>query len=130
MQTAHDLRVASLVYTYIRFNFIHLHRQMIIAMVRIITKLPAYNSSISAAKCMITYSPPLIIAIYFKKSLVRIHPSRESNLTNIRVVPYTCGIYREIQVFNTNIKLISKHIAHNPLQSFCYKMTKLQSYYR
>ena len=88
---------------------------MIIAIVRIITKLPAYNTSISTVKCIITYSPPLIIAIYFKKSLVRIHPSRESNLTNIRVVPYTCGIYREsqsIQVFNTNIKSISKYVVH------------------
>ena len=86
---------------------------MIIAIVRIITKLPAYNTSISTAKCIITYSSPLIIAIYFKKSLVRIHPSRQSNLTNIRVVPYTCGIYREsqsIQAFNTNIKSISKHV--------------------
>ena len=68
---------------------------MTIAIISIITKLPAYNSSMSTVKCMITYSPPLIIAIYFKKSLVRIHPSRESNLTNIRVVPNTCGIYRE-----------------------------------
>ena len=84
---------------------------MIIVIVRIITKLPAYNNSIGTAKWKSTYSPPLIIAIYFKKSLVRIYPSRESNLTNIRVVPYTCGIYREsqlIQVFNTNIKSISK----------------------
>ena len=124
MQTAHDLGVqiiielntTSLVYTYIRLNFIHLHRQMIIAIISIITKLSAYNTSISTAKCIITYSPPLIIAIYFKKSLVRIHPSSESNLTNIRVVPYTCGIYREsqsIQVFNTNIKSVSKHVAHN-----------------
>ena len=88
---------------------------MIIAIVRIITKLPAYNTSISTIKCIITYSPPLIIAIYFKKSLVRIHPLSESNLTNIRVVPYTCGIYREsqsIQVFNTNIKSVSKYVAH------------------
>ena len=86
---------------------------MIIVIVRIITKLSAYNTSISTVKCIIAYSPPLIIAIYFKKSLVRIHPSRESNLTNIRVVPYRCGIYREsqsIQVFNTNIKSISKYV--------------------
>ena len=102
---------------------------MIIAIVRTITKLSAYNSSISTTKCIITYSPPLIIAIYFKKSLVRIHPSRESNLTNIRAVPYTCGIYRESQsipVFNTNIKSISKYVAHYFLkivEHFCYKMT-------
>ena len=103
---------------------------MIIAIVRIITKLSAYNTSISTAKCIITYSPPLIIAIYFKKSLVRIHPSRESNLTNIRAVPYTCGIYREsqsIQVFNTNIKSISNYVAHYFLkivEYVCYKMTQ------
>ena len=86
---------------------------MIIVIGRTMTKLSAYNTSISIAKCIITYSSPLIIAIYFKKSLVRILPSRESNLTNIRVVPYTCGIYREsqsIQVFNINIKTISYHI--------------------
>ena len=101
---------------------------MIIAIVRIITKLSAYNTSISTVKCIITYSPPLIIAIHFKKSLVRIHPSRESNLTNIRVVPYTCGIYREsqsIQVFNTNIKSVSKYVAHYFLKSFCSKMTQI-----
>ena len=88
---------------------------MIIAIVRIITKLSAYNTSISTVKCIITYSPPLIIAIYFKKSLVRIHPSSESNLPNIRAVPYMRGIYRErqsIQVFNTNIKSISKYVIH------------------
>ena len=104
---------------------------MIIAIVSTITKLPTYNTSISIAKCIITYSPPLIIAIYFKKSLVRIYPSRESNLTNIRVVPYTCGIYREsqsIQVFNTNIKSVSKYVAHYFLkiaEYVCHKMTKL-----
>ena len=88
---------------------------MIIAIVSIITKLSAYNTSISTVKCIITYSPPLIIAIYFKKSLVRIHSLRESNLTNIRVVPYMCGIYREsqsIQVFNTNIESVSKYVTH------------------
>ena len=104
---------------------------MIIVIVRIITKLSAYNTSISTIKCIITYSPPLIIAIYFKKSLVRIHPSRQSNLTNIRAVPYTCGIYREsqsIQVFNTNIKSISKYVTHYFLkivEYFCYKMTQI-----
>ena len=106
---------------------------MIIAIVITITKLRAYNTSISTVKCTITYSPPLIIAIYFKKSLVRIPPSRESNLTNIRVVPYTCGICREsqsIQVFNTNIKSVSKYVAHyflKILESFCYRMTKIMA---
>ena len=103
---------------------------MIIAIIRTITKLSAYNTSISTAKRIITYCPPLIIAIYFKKSLVRIHPSRESNLTNIRVVPYTCGIYRESQsilVFNTNIQSISKYVPHYFLkivEYVCYKMTQ------
>ena len=99
-----------------------------IAIVIIITKLSAYNTSISPVKCIITYSPPLIIAIYFKKSPVRIYPSRESNLTNIRVVPYTCGIYRSMQVFNTNIKSISKYVAHYFLkivECFCYKIAKV-----
>ena len=104
---------------------------MIIAIISTITKLSAYNTSISTVKCIITYSPPLIIAIYFKKSLVRIRPSSESNLTNIRVVPYTCGIYREgqsIQVFNINIKSILKHVAHNILkivEYYCYKIAKV-----
>ena len=101
---------------------------MVIAIVSIITKLSTYNTSSSTVKCMITYSPPLIIAIYFKKSLVRIHPSRESNLTNIRDVPYTCGIYRvsqSIQVFNTNIKSVSKYLAHYFIKIVEYKMAKL-----
>ena len=98
---------------------------MIIVIIRIITKLPAYNTSISTVKCIITYSPPLIITIYFKKSLVRIHPSRESNLTNIRAVPYTCGIYKEsqsIQVFNINIISVSKYVPHYFLKIEEYKM--------
>ena len=77
---------------------------MIIAIVSIITKLSAYNNSISTVKRIITYSPPLIIAIHFKKSLVRIPPSRESNLTSIRAVPYTCGIYRESHSIKVFIK--------------------------
>ena len=138
MQTAHALGVPSTIdqKSYynkpsLRIHFIHLHRQMIIVIVRIITKLPAYNNSISTIKCIITYSPPLIIAIYFQKSLVRIHPLRESNLTNIRVVPYMCGIYREsqsIQVFNANIKSVSKYVARYFLkivEYFLYKMTQI-----
>ena len=103
---------------------------MIIAIIRTITKLSAYNTSISTVKCIITYSPPLIIAIYFKKSLVRMRPSSESNLTNIRAVPYTCGIYRgqSIQVFNINIKSILKHVAIDILkivEYYCYKIAKV-----
>ena len=100
---------------------------MIIVKISTISKLSTYNISINTAKCMITYSPPLIIAIYFKKSLVRIPPSRESNLTNIRVVPYTCGIYREsqsIQVFNTCIELISKYVPHYFLKIVEYFVIK------